>query len=188
MVPQLWSVTGQVDIAGFVVGEIVTGSLVVAAYSTALTSRSSFGGSLGAARSRLGALLTTGLLSLVLSIASLIAFPYFFVRWGLATSSVMLEDTRNWGALDASKELIRGHWTHTIATLAPFILPALFSGALMLCLAIADVDILLLRLLMGVAFTIFMPYSVAVYVLLFFDLKARHGLPLPSSSRGVASP
>lgn len=119
-----------------VTGAIIHGAHLVTSAATPLEP----GAILDAALTRFGSIVTTQFLYAILTLASVVAFPYtafrywqdiqrneprggwtmlgvilgaflyFSVRWNFAIQSVMLEGRQNWAALDESAELVKGQW------------------------------------------------------------------------------
>ncbi len=129
------------------------------------------GRSLDAAFSRFGALVSTLALAAVLTVASLIAFPYFAVRWTLSQQGVMIGGKRNWAALDASSSIVKGQWWRTFGIILVVTLialgPTLIAQTATLGPAIID------GLVTSVVSAFVMPFVLTAQTLLYYDLRAR---------------
>lgn len=168
----------------FLVGQLIVGALVYAAREAFSGGAPTFQPSLQAARERLGPLLTTALLSGVLTVASLVAFPYFAVRWGLSSQAVMLEDKRNWAALDASSSLVRGSWWRAFGILLLVNVVFILSIPVGVAASLAGVNSTAFAFANSAVLALAQPFTVLAGTLLYFDLKARHAGPGAPSSSG----
>jgi len=168
-------------VASMLVGAVANGALIHAVNDAASGSRPDFARSVDAAIERLGALLSSILLMYALVIASLIAAPYFAVRWAFNPQAVMLEGKRNWASLDASSSIVKGQWWRTLGILlvsglvvfGPIIIAAGIAVALP-ALAAATVE--------AVALAFALPFLISAQTLLYFDLRARHDAELAAAA------
>ena len=154
-----------------IVVSMVTSSAVIYAANAAITGgRSEFGAAIDVAFSRLGAVISSFALYAVLTIASLIAFPYFAVRWTFQSQAVMIDGKRNWAALDASSSVVKARWWRTFGVLLFVLAPVItVTGLQSAPWALGLIPLTLL----GLAFSVVMPYVVTAQTLLYYDLKAR---------------
>lgn len=166
------------SLPGLFVGPLVGGALVIAANDSFRGIRPRLGRSLSTATSRYGSLFTTNLLGAALTIVSLVAFPYFAVRWTFDQQAVMIEGKRNWAALDASSSIVRGHWwrvcgymTLVLAPTAAFWLTwiAIYLGP-----GVNWLVYFVGQLAWYVVFAFASPFIVAIRTLLYHDLRARY--------------
>src|SRR2546421_7809695 len=96
---------------------------------------------------------------------------YLVIRWLFVAQTVMIEDRRNWSALDASAAMVRGRWWRTLGIilvvglieLGPIVLASFTNLAPPLVEAITT----------SVVAAIVLPFGTAAQTLLFYDLKAR---------------
>lgn len=166
----------------FVLGQLIVGALIYAGHEAFSGGQPSIQSSLEAARARMGALLTTGLLGGVLTVASLVAFPYFAVRWALSNQAVVLEDRRNWAALDASAALVRGSWWRAFGILLLVNVVFILSMPAGVAASLGGVNAAAVTLLDSVVLAAVQPFTVLAGTLLYFDLKARHAATDAQSS------
>jgi hypothetical protein len=159
------------QLGGALVIIIANGAIIHAVNDVASAKPSSFSRSLDAALERFVPLLTTNLLASVLEIASLIAFPYFFIRWTFNPQAVMIDAKRNWAALDASAAAVKGRWWRTLGVL---IVVLLICIAPMLPVSFAALlPVLPATTILSIALALILPFFVTAQTLLYFDLKAR---------------
>ena len=96
---------------------------------------------------------------------------YLLIRWLFVPQAVMIEDRRNWSALDASAGIVRGRWWRTLGImlvvglieLGPILLASITSLAPPLAEAITT----------SVVAAAVLPFATSAQTLLFYDLKAR---------------
>jgi hypothetical protein len=159
-------------VASIVVGAVANGALIHAVNEAAAGVAPEFSRSIDAGIAHVGALISTVLLALSLTILSVLAAPYFAVRWTFSSQAVMLEDKRNWTALDASSSIVKGRWWRTFGIL-------LVSSLVMLGpLVVANAAALSLPALAGstiesAVVALALPFLVGSQTLLYFDLRAR---------------
>jgi hypothetical protein len=163
------------QLAGALVTVIASGALIHAVNDVATGTRPDFSRSIDAAFARFGRLLTTNLLGSILALLSLIALPYFAVRWAFSAQAVMIEDKRNWAALDASSSIVKGQWWRTLGILLMIVIVAIgpsvaASGAALLP-ALASSTIL------AAALALTLPFLIGAQTLLYYDLRARKAGP-----------
>ncbi len=165
-----------IHLAGALVTVIATGALIHAVNDVATGTAPDFTRSIDAAFERIGKLLTTNLLAGILALASLIAFPYFAVRWTFGAQAVMIEDKRNWSALDASSSIVKGQWWRTFGILLMIVIvaigPSLMASAAQVLPALAAATIT------SAVLAITIPFLVAAQTLLYYDLRARKAPPV----------
>ena len=159
-------------VASIVVGAVANGALIHAVNEAAAGVAPEFSRSIDAGIAHVSALISTVLLALSLTILSVLAAPYFAVRWTFSSQAVMLEDKRNWAALDASSSIVKGRWWRTFGIL-------LVSSLVMLGpLVVANAAALSLPALAGstiesAVVALALPFLVGSQTLLYFDLRAR---------------
>jgi hypothetical protein len=153
---------------------LVSSSALVAASNDAINETpADFGRAVDAAFSRFLAVLSTTVLGLALSVASLVGIVYFAVRWTFGVQAVMIEGKRNWAALDQSSSIVKGRWWRTFGILL-FITMALMPAVLIDSSgAFAG---LVPSTLISVLMAAVLPYAVAAQTLLYYDLKARNAV------------
>ena len=160
-----------VQIAGTLVTIIAAGALIHATNDAATGTRPEFTRSIDAAFEHFGRLFTTSLLAAALSLLSLVALPYFVIRWTFSAWAVMLEDKRNWSALDASSSIVKGAWWRTFGILLVIVLvvagPSLMASAAQLLPPLTAATIA------SVVGALIIPFGVAAQTLLYYDLRAR---------------
>ncbi len=152
------------------VSMLASSAVVYAAAAAMRDGRAEFGASLDATIARFGAVVSSFGLFLLLTVASLVAFPYFAVRWTFQTQAVMIEGKRNWAALDASSAAVKGRWWQTFAALILLFLPVI---PIALVQRASWAEGLLPVTLLGLAFSAIMPYVLTAQTLIYYDLKAR---------------
>jgi hypothetical protein len=173
---QVGSKDAQANLIGFLllpslVVSMVSSSAVISAANAAIVGgRADFGAAIDAAFARLGGILSSFLLAIALTLASLVGIPYFAVRWTFQGQGVMIEGKRNWAALDASSAIVKGHWWRTFGVLL-FLFVPIFPIAIMQGAPWAQGLIPLT--LLGLAFAALIPYVLTAQTLLYYDLKAR---------------
>ncbi len=159
------------QLASVLVTIIAAGALIHATNEAASGTRPDFARSIDAAIEHFGRLFTTSLLAGVLSLLSLIALPYFAIRWTFSTWAVMLEDKRNWSALDASSSIVKGAWWRTFGILIVIVLVVI--GPSVLASAAQALPALAAATIASAAAALIIPFGVAAQTLLYFDLRAR---------------
>jgi hypothetical protein len=169
-------------VASMLVGAVANGALIHAVHEAATGTRPEFSRSVDAAIERIGALISSILLMYALVIASLIAAPYFAVRWAFNPQAVMIEGKRNWAALDASSSIVKGQWWRTLGILLVSALvvfaPLIVAGGIAVALpALAGATV------EAVALALALPFLMSAQTLLYYDLRARRdalaALPAP---------
>jgi len=169
--------SAMAQIAGTLVTIVAAGALIHASNDAATGVRPDFARSIDASIERFDRLLTTGLLAALLSILSLLALPYFVIRWTFNSWAVMLEDKRNWSALDASSSIVKGQWWRTFGILMTIVLiiagPSIIAGA-----AQALPPLPAATITSGVG-ALVIPFAVAAQTLLYYDLRARREVAAP---------
>ena len=185
------------DFALYIGGVLVVGGLgaVSTQLATAVTCIIVAGAYLGRARTwqdslaftwrRLGPLvwlqLVYGVLLGLGFIAFLVPGVYLFVAWSVAVPVLLFEDTRGFGALRRSRELLRGRWWPTagllvLVALATGLFQALLSAVVPLLVAGSGSDVARTFAeaaagLIGAVVTA--PFTAAVLTVLFFDALVR---------------
>jgi hypothetical protein len=103
-----------------------------------------------------------------------VLFAYLVVRWAFALPAVMIDDRRNWSALNASAAIARGMiWRVAGILLAIGLIqlgPLLLASASMLAAPIVE------GLITSGVSALILPFGVAAQTLLYYDLKARHAV------------
>ena len=159
------------QLAGVLVTIIAAGALIHATNEAATGTRPEFTRSIDAAFEHFGRIFTTSLLAGVLSLLSLVALPYFVIRWTFSTWAVMLEDKRNWSALDASSSIVKGAWWRTLGILLVVVLvvagPSLMANAAQVLPPLAAATIA------SAVAALIIPFGVAAQTLLYYDLRSR---------------
>jgi hypothetical protein len=97
---------------------------------------------------------------------------YLIVRWVFSLTSVMIDGTRNWLALDFSARAVRGMWWRTLGIL--IVVGLIQVGPIL----IGSVSTLAAPIVEGVVTSgvsaLVLPFGIAAQTLLYYDLKARH--------------
>lgn len=178
------AIVALLNIPNALVVMAATAALIVAVNDIAERRAPDFGRSLETAFERFGALLSTNLLGGVLAILSLIALPYFVVRWLFGPQAVMIEGKRNWAALDASSSIVRGYWWRTLGIMLTVVAIAL--GPMLLASFAVFAPPLVEAVVTSTAFALLLPFLVTAQTLLYYDLRARKvshvdvdGVPAP---------
>ncbi len=97
---------------------------------------------------------------------------YLVVRWVFVQQSVVIENGRNWAALDESAILTRGSWWRVFGTL--IVIGLIELGPLAMAAAIAQaLPPLGASALTSMVFALVIPFPVTAQTLLYYDLKAR---------------
>lgn len=128
-------------------------------------------------------LLTVGLQSLLVFLGSLLLIVpgiYLAVSFSMTPATVMIEDRVGWGALQRSRDLVRGYWWKTFGLLVmsmaiPLTIFLLVISALV---PVANEGSLGAFIFIGVLFlsTVALPiFAAVVQVLLYYDLRSRRG-------------
>ena len=162
------------------VGVIATGALIHAVNDIATGTPPTFSRSLDAAFECFVALFTTNLLAGILAILSLVAFPYFAVRWTFGPQAVVIEGKRHWAALDISSAIVKGQWWRTFAVL--IVIALIATGPILLASAASLLPALTSSAILAAVFALTLPFGVAAQTLLYYDLRARKAAadaPLP---------
>ncbi|MBI5285849.1 MAG: hypothetical protein HY874_12235 [Chloroflexi bacterium] len=187
-----------------VVSLIATGALIHAVNDIATGTPPTFSRSIDAAFERFVALLATNLLGGVLAILSLLAFPYFAlrfvltrkdprmlylsllgfpyfaVRWTFSPQAVVIEGKRHWAALDISSSIVKGQWWRTFGMLV--VITLIGTGPLLLARAVSLLPALPSSAILAALVALTLPFLVAAQTLLYYDLRARKAAadaPLP---------
>jgi hypothetical protein len=175
-------------VASVLVGAVANGALIHAVNDAASGQRPDFARSVDAGIERIGALISSILLMYALVIASLVAAPYFAVRWAFNPQAVMIEGKRNWASLDASSSIVKGQWWRTLGVLlvsalvvfGPIVVAAGIAVALP-ALGAATIE--------AVALAFALPFLMSAQTLLYYDLRARKDAPAaPMPPEPDASP
>jgi hypothetical protein len=125
LAPEFWKVSGGWELAIpfllFLPSTALAGiqrASIVRALDRAYQQRSpTIWDASGAALRRIWAVVTTEFLQILLFIPTVIAFPYFWVRWNFVQQAVMIDGKTGWGAIRASARAVHGHWAHTAGIL-----------------------------------------------------------------------
>lgn len=159
-------------VASIIVGAVANGALIHAVNEVAGGTRPEFARSVDAGIERVGALVSTMVLEYALIVLSLIAAPYFFVRWEFSPQGVMIEGKRNWAALDVSSSIVKGQWWRTLGIL---LLSALIAvGPIIVAAGIAiALPALAAATVQGIGFALVLPFIIAAQTILYYDLRAR---------------
>ncbi len=97
---------------------------------------------------------------------------YLVVRWVFVQQSVMIENGRNWSALDESAILTRGSWWRVLGTL--LVVGLIELGPIAIAAAIAQaLPPLGAAAITSIVFAVVIPFPVTAQTLLYYDLKAR---------------
>ena len=163
-----------------VVSLIATGALIHAVNDIATGTPPTFSRSLDAAFERFGSLFTTNLLAGVLALLSLLAFPYFAVRWTFGPQAVVIEGKRHWAALDISSSIVKGQWWRTFGML--IVITLIATGPILLANAASLLPALPSSAILAAVLALTLPFLVAAQTLLYYDLRARKAAadaPLP---------
>lgn len=96
---------------------------------------------------------------------------YLLGRWVITQQMVIIEDRRNWSALDASATLVRGQWWRVIGIV--IVIGLIQLGPLMLSGATQSLDPVPAAVLSGLIAALVLPFGAAAQTLLYYDLKAR---------------
>ncbi|MHB8683912.1 MAG: hypothetical protein ACYC9X_06285 [Dehalococcoidia bacterium] len=166
---------------------VIGGALIVASNDILHGVSPSFRRSTWAALRRAPALVSTYVLAFALSVLSLIAFPYFVVRWAFQDQAVMIERKQNWSALDASSAIVSGQWWRTLGILVvirlvPIVLTALRYAIL---LAFPTSRQIAPVFMSDVAFDAFTPFVIMAHTMLYYDLRMKQQIwSVPARSSG----
>ncbi len=106
---------------------------------------------------------------------------YLGVRWVFVPQTVMLEDKRNWAALDRSADLVRGNWWRTLGIL--FVIGLIQAGPIIIASASGVLSPLLSAAIISAAFALVLPFYAAAQTLLYYDLKSRKDADVISADR-----
>ena len=96
---------------------------------------------------------------------------YLVVRWVFVPQAVMLEDKRNWAALDSSATYMRGAWWRTFGIL--LVVGLIQAGPIILASASSALTPLASAAIIGFAFALVLPFYATAQTLLYYDLKSR---------------
>ena len=96
---------------------------------------------------------------------------YLAVRWGFAQQAVIIEQKRNWAALDDSATIVRGYWWRTLGILLVILLIQL--GPILLSSSATFLPPLAASAIAAGVFALVIPFPVTAQTLLYYDLKAR---------------
>lgn len=162
---------GLIMLANVFVAVVATGSLIHAVNQIASGVAVEAGSALDAGLARFTSLISSNLLAGILTLLSLIFFPYFLVRWLFVPQAVMLEDKRNWAALDASSSIVKGAWWRTAGIALVVVLIGL--GPSILASPAARLPVLPATTIVTLAAALALPFIITAQTLLYFDLKAR---------------
>ena len=159
-------------VASIVVGAVANGALIHAINEASAGGRPAFSRSVDAGIERIGALISSMLLMYALVVASLIAAPYFAVRWAFNPQAVMIEGKRNWASLDASSSIVKGQWWRTFGIL--LVSALIMLGPLVVASGIAiALPVLAGATIEGVGIAFALPFLIAAQTMLYYDLRAR---------------
>jgi len=189
------------QIATTLVFLLAVGALVFAANRVADGQPVEAGAALDEAFVRFGRILTTQLLYAVLTVASIVAFPYtgyrywqdiqrneprgawtvlglvigtfvyFSVRWTFSTQEVMLAERQNWAALDGSATLVVGQWWRTLGIV--FVISLSVLPASIFTANPGELPVLVAATVGSLLLALVLPFVIIAQTLLYFDLKAR---------------
>ena len=189
------------QLASALVFLLVTGALVFAANRVADGQPVEAGAALDEAFVRFGRIVTTQFLYAVLTVASVVAFPYtgyrywqdiqrneprgawtvlglligtfayFSVRWTFSVQEVMLAERQNWGALDGSASLVVGQWWRTLGIVLVISLSVL--PASIFTANPGALPVLVAATVGSLLLALVLPFVIIAQTLLYFDLKAR---------------
>ena len=142
----------------------------------------------GRALGRLWTVLLFGLLLVVLAIPLLIVFPlaiFLFGRWAAAYAVIGLESVGPVEALRRSWRLTAGSWWHTVLTffagtvvtsIVTFVLALVIGGIAAIFVGLtgsSSLGAFLTMLANGVPAVVVEPFSAAIMVVLYYELRAR---------------
>ncbi len=183
--------TGQLlalpfQLAGAVVTLIATGAIIHAVNDIASGTQPLVSRSLDASFERFGALFTSNLLAGLLALASLIALPYFVVRWTFSAQAVIIDGKRNWSALDMSSSLVKGLWWRTFGIL--LVIGIIAIGPLLLSSSATLLPVLPATIIVSVVVAFVLPFIITAQTLMYYDLKARKQPAPDVNPDGIATP
>lgn len=96
---------------------------------------------------------------------------YLLLRWGFIQQAVVIEDKRNWAALDASAGIVRGNWWRAFGILVVVALiqigPVLLASSSALAAPIVE------ALVTALVSALILPFAIIAQTLLYYDLKTR---------------
>jgi hypothetical protein len=194
-------VTLPLQIASTLVFLIAVGALIFATNRIVDGHPVEAGAALDEAFIRLGRIITTQFLYAVLTVASIVAFPYtgyrywqdiqhneprgawtviglligafayFSVRWTFSVQEVMLAERQNWTALDASASNVVGQWWRTLAVVLVVSLSVI--PASIFTANPGELPVLVAATVGSLLLALVLPFVVIAQTLLYFDLKAR---------------
>lgn len=189
------------QIATTLVFLLTVGALVFAANRVADGQPVEAGAALDQAFAGFGRIVTTQFLYAVLTIASIVVFPYtgyrywqdiqrneprgawtvlglllgtflyFSVRWTFSIQEVMLAGRQNWAALDASADRVVGHWWRTLGIV--LVVSMAVIPASVFAANPAEIPILAAATVGSLLLAFVLPFVIIAQTLLYFDLKAR---------------
>lgn len=96
---------------------------------------------------------------------------YLVVRWVFVPQTVMIEDARNWAALDSSAATVRGSWWRSFGIL--LVIGIIQAGPIIMASASSLLPALAEAAITSLAFAIVLPFYSAAQTLLYYDLKSR---------------
>jgi hypothetical protein len=189
------------QIATTLVFLLAVGALVFAANRVADGHPAEAGPALDEAFARFGRIVTTQFLYAVLTVASIVAFPYtgyrywqdiqrneprgvwtvvglllgtflyFSVRWTFSIQEVMLAERQNWAALDGSAALVVGQWWRTLGIV--FVISLSVLPASIFTANPGALPVLVAATVGSLLLALVLPFVIIAQTLLYFDLKAR---------------
>jgi hypothetical protein len=124
-----------------------------------------------------------GALLVAVLVVSLLASTFYLVpiavwlagRWALAVPVVELEETRAFGALRRSGELVRGHWLKVASLIVAGGAVVLVVGPLLgaLLILVTDAPFWLVNVVAGVIYAVTMPFVALTTAYVYFDARVR---------------
>ena len=96
---------------------------------------------------------------------------YLAVRWQFAIQAVMLEDRRNWDALDRSAFAVRTMWWRVLGIL--IVIGLIELGPVLMATAAELLPPLAAAAITSAVFALVLPFAVTAQTLLYYDLIAR---------------
>jgi hypothetical protein len=124
-----------------------------------------------------------GALLVAVLVVSLLASTFYLVpiavwfagRWALAVPMVELEETRAFGALRRSGELVRGHWLKVASLIVAGGAVVLVVGPLLgaLLILVTDAPFWLVNVVAGVIYAVTMPFVALTTAYVYFDARVR---------------
>jgi hypothetical protein len=100
---------------------------------------------------------------------------YLALRWAFSEQAVMIDDRRNWSALDLSAYAVRGAWWRTLGIL--LIISMIQAGPIVMASFATLLPPLPSATITSAVFALVLPFPVIAQTLLYYDLKARKRQP-----------